>query len=335
MGRRPKSKPPSRDKFMVLKSTASALQSAVLGLRRVAKKHDEVTLLICRGTSWRAFPQRDYLGAPPEWADMGGAFHSASSRKWHVLVHAHHEALVALQRVASTGMGAALDLESRWLKTSTSAWNPVPRNHPAGWMIWLAELAADGKLGRAGDAERRVWMLSPEHQRAFELGSDLSAWEAARKAPPSMVRQLATGEQPKGGYYFTPIQNAMALSCALIEGLLFETNRRLEATDAALAQGKRGIASNRGIQRAIRVTQGDAPVVTLLSAGLSYRKIEEQTGVSKTSVGRIAKANRLTAPRSKGAVPPDGTEGIFEKYPEHSGNHGRLWARRRSQRYSE
>lgn len=335
MGRKPKPKLLSRARFMALKSTASVLQSAIVGLRKVWKKHDEVTLLICRGTTWRAFPRRGFWGAPPEWADMGTVFHSASSRKWHVLVRAHHEALIALQRVGCTAMEAALDLNSPWLKTSTSAWNPVPRRHPASWMIWLAELAADGKLGRAGDAARRVWILSPNHQRAFELGCDLTAWEAAGKAPLSIVRPLVTGEQPKEGYYFTPIENALALSCALMEGLLYETNLRLAETDAAFTREKRGIVSNRGIQRAIRVTQGDAPVVTLLSTGLSYRKIAVQAGVSKTSVGRIALAHGLATPRSKDAVPPDGTPEVFVKLPEHSGKQGTARERGRTRRFVE
>lgn len=335
MGRRPKPKPLSPDKFIALKSTASVLQSALKGLTKVWKKHDEVTLLIARGTEWRAVPYRGFLGAPPEWAGFGTSFHSASSRQWHVLVRAHHEALVALQRVACVAMEAARDLQSSWLRTATAAWSPIPSDASVGWMIWIAELAADRKLGRAGDADRRVWMLSPEHQRAFELGGDLSAWEATEKAPPSLVRRLATGEQPKEGYYFTPIENAMALSCALVEGLLFDANRRLALNEEFYARAKRGIASNRGIQRAIQVTQGDAPVVTLLSAGLSYRKIAEQTGVSNTTVWRIAKANRLAKARPEGAVPPDGTDGAFEKYPEHAGNHGRPRARHRTQQYSE
>lgn len=74
--------------------------------------------------------------------------------------------------------------------------------------------------------------------------------------------------------------------------------------------------TRRGLQRFVQTTTKDQQVLAALNNGKSYREIENEVGVSKTTVGRIAEANGLTGHKPD-AVPREGTlderKGIRER----------------------
>jgi hypothetical protein len=82
------------------------------------------------------------------------------------------------------------------------------------------------------------------------------------------------------------------------------------AKDAIQADSPKGKSSlpktKRGLARFFQNETKDSQVIALLQDNLSYREIERRTGVSKATVGRIAKANGLTGDRPETTNDADG-----------------------------